>query len=476
MSSRNRPTNRPAYDFNKHGQSTRFDDTRLRIVKSGSGVIVKKPSWNGTETIFRPYPSLDYENRSQVYPYRWAEDDCFGNWIRRYDCAWQVGDPAVTFLLAPAEATDYSYDRNSTPLGILYNAINAACKAMTAKPEWYLITSKNTAKGQSLKRPSECFLIQGCLGVHNSKPTAGNGFDPIGLGNNKPCILALSSAVGQDLVAMLNEERADWDGEDPDFEKRYVYGDPVSLTGGRFIHFFQKGYDPRQKYAAAPVGGSFGAAPNANQTRGSSENGFGIYISDNASGASPVISADMMATVADKWRDWEDVLFFPTYEEQAHILGQAFPASAIVYAFHDYPNWISEDVRKKSVEAVSAPVPGTVPGQQQGGNQTAFGQVVQPPSGMNPFGGVPAASVQKPAQKPVQSTPTLNTPVVPSQTGDMSQLWQAMSSSTSDSVVPDVDIGDDEIVSDENLEKMFDKASEEPVPAYDVAALLKKKK
>lgn len=325
------------------------------LLQPSADCIVRKPSWNGKRTVIRPYPCVHHANPQEFWPYRIdPEGRCyFGYWLKRFDCAWSVGNPAVTFLIQNDPKYSSVYDLWSTPLGILYAAISRACRAGQGRQEWYpLLLSGGAGRRKMLRPPSECCLIQGALMEYDSRQTFGPGRAPLGYGSNPPVVMVLSSGLSKQLVEALHAENENYRGDPADFEARFVNGDPVSLSSGRFFHFVQKGYENEGQPAYRHGGTApWDQARPGGQTSNKDDIGFDLKITKEYAN----LSANMLSpdVVRDRWRHWEDILYLPTYEEQARILSTAFPASAILYAFQDYPDWITEDVRRKDVNAVS---------------------------------------------------------------------------------------------------------------------------
>lgn len=384
MPLRQGPRPEPGYDPAAHFKSNK-GNIGTRLLLPDADCEVKKPSWSGTETVFRPYPSVSYSDPQQFEPYRKDPGgrNYFGHWIRRYDCAWGVGTPATTFLLNDPSSGDRTYDPWTTPLGVLYRAIENACKKGQGKPEWYPLREGGAGRGKALRAPAEVYLMQGAILKINSKPCFGSGRVPLGWGPNPPIILMLSSGIGKKLVDLLNMENEGYRGDPGDFEAKYVYGDPVAPDLGRFFHFFQKGFDPRSRYAANPSSrgsSAFDTNYNTQKAGGKDDDelgGFDMFIADRLEpeGLSAKFDTpEKTDMIRNKWRFWEDILFFPTPTEQAHILAQIFPASAIIYAFEGVnSDWIPEEIHKKSKNTVSANVGGDVPSSSNSSNDVWAG-------------------------------------------------------------------------------------------------------
>lgn len=394
---RRRPPEKPAsYDWNIQGQQ-KVPQFATRIFKPTINVIVRRPTWKGTETIFRPYPSLDYVDPMQFEPYRLDAGGSakMSNWIRRYDAAFMVGDPPITFL---TEHPDLGprYNPAETPLGILNMAIRGAIKQRHEQAGFGALVTGDTQKGASLDRVNSVYLMQGLLMVHNSEVQYGQNKVPPGAGDRAPCVLMLKGGTGNSqyslgpkLISMLDEENPDFSGDPEDFESRYLHGDPVSLDSGRYMRFFQQGADPRARMTAQPqTRGAFSVqqsrGPQSGGAGGKEIAGYDIQLERTLPDGTPAClnTEEWLDTVRTKWLYWEDSLYFPTYLEQAHMLNRVFPANAIVYAFENYnKDWITEETWTAYLQRESASVPAAPPGH---GAAPAFatprqGQVPPPP-------------------------------------------------------------------------------------------------
>jgi hypothetical protein len=363
-----------------------------------------------TNSPFEPYRTIDSAGRNK-----------FSNWIRRYICAWNVGNPSTTFLIKRPQGAQ-TFDPASTPLGILFRSINNCVKKGQAHPEWPPLLMKVAGKSPTLEGPKECYVIQGALFRHDGKDYFGQYGDPLGFGKNPPLVLLVSGGAGSDMVTKLSEEHDNYHGDPMNFEARYKLGDPVSCTSGRFIHFFEKGRNPYQnRYASQPQGdpmggdGGWGSQTQGGQKR-TKEIGFDVYISPDFEGLPAKFNQAAERTVRGKIRGWDETLYFPTEVEQAHMLFRCFPLSACMYAFAEVnKDWIPEDAYKKMANAVSAPVPGYPP---QGGYAPAPGFGVPTPGQHPGYAGQqpPQTRGQANPSYPPQSAPSWGEPPAPAPT------------------------------------------------------------
>lgn len=356
MSPPNTPRQRPKYNNNEHG-ALRSSTSQMMIIRHGSDLTVRKPSWKGTETIIRPFPCAPYADTETPFePYRMdpGGSNYFGDWVRRYEVAWGVGQPGITFILNDPVKRPI-FDPWMSPLGILFSAITKACKAGVGPlHEWQPLRESSAGRGKAMGPPSDMLLIQGAIMKIDSKWVIASGAPPLGWGPNPPVCLAMSSGLGKKLQGALSEEYPGFRGDPSDFEGRYVCGDPVSPTHGRFFHFYEHGNDPRRQQQSQPVvqnvfGTQFGSTVSGGPSGATTElKGFEMHVTKDAGiGMASTFAPEVYQQLQEKWRHWDDHLFFPSDIEQAEMLFSVFPHSALLYAFGSVNStWIPEEVKK----------------------------------------------------------------------------------------------------------------------------------
>lgn len=333
------------------------------IIKPEYNVVVRRPSWNGTETVIRPYPSVRHDDDTQFWPYRLdpGGKDYFGYWIKKVECAWSVGNPPISFLIEPKPNDGNLYDPFKTPLGILYKFIKTSIDTGRAKPEWYQLINKHLSEQPALRMPSKCCMIQGLLLVHNSEALYLQPSKLEGLPPNPALVLILSHGASKQLIDMLNMENENFKGDPADFENRFVYGDPVDVNKGRFIHFIERGKTPKFIQTAKSQPKSlFNQVSQRGYQQQSTINLKGYDITFLETFENIPAKIENPDVVRQMWHHWEDILYFPSVTEQAHLLAERFPASAIVHAFSHYnQDWVPDHIKKKAKEAVSVSVKGS---------------------------------------------------------------------------------------------------------------------
>jgi len=371
---------RSTYSFSRNGASSMNRRQGAHIVKNNL-VDHISPCWGDGVTVIRPLPLLETrdDGAKQWTPYRrTGQPDSlnFGDWIRRYDAVRKFGDPGVTMIISnPDDPNEPPLDE--TPSWVLYNAIKRAIREKVEQPGWASLLEGGNNRGAVLSRPTEVYLVP-CLLMQNKmeKYMPPKGFNA----TDKPQLMELSSGAGNTLIAEMNKPREGSQAVDGDWENMYENGDPVSLEYGRYITFYRlSDGDPRVANTQQPqtqhgqaLWTSQRQNPRQQQQRSREVNGFGCFLETTFDQNSANLSqyANELAT---KSFSWDDVLWFPTLEEQARILADKFPANAIMYAWDDHRSWIPDGVREKAVAAHSVGAPA--------GGWTQFGPngQVQPP-------------------------------------------------------------------------------------------------
>lgn len=351
------------YSMTEHGQTQSGFRTGNHLLKPGVADIWQLGFEKGPST-FRILPGLNPSRaepgQPHFDPYRFPADHAqdplgFGDFIRAYPACRGFGDPQVTFI--HQDPADAQGDQQMTPGWVLYRAIDRAVAAGQDRPGWAALTRGGRGRGAQLPRPSYVYLVQVVVMAHNGKAEE----RPRGLAD-KTIVLELGQSAGMALIAELKAEREGFQGDPNDFDNRYLNGDPVSLNHGRFVTFYTKSQGDPRRVQQQPVGSWNSAVspqqgPGGRQGGGMEEKGYGCFMDPVFNGI-PAQLAPYEQVVRARALPWDDILQFPTIEQQAAYLADKFPPEIIEYAWRDHRHWISEDVQRRIVAAVSAQVPG----------------------------------------------------------------------------------------------------------------------
>lgn len=391
---RQRPRRR--YQFSQHGQSEQGQRHGNYLIANNQADLWSPAYGQGVTTI-RVFPAKSLDNPNEWDPYRFPSTDPhdplgFGDWIRRYPAVRSMGDPPVTFIQHDP-ADPQIEDPQMTPGWLLFRAIDRAVAQGQDRPGWAALLRGSRGRGAQLSRPSEVYLVQCAIMQYKNRaysPPKGFGQD------DKLVVMELGPSAG---LAMLNEchrEVEGYQGDPDDLAARYANGDPISLDAGRFVNFYTlKDGDPRQAQQVAAGGwnsggggqGGFGGGNRGGRGGNDEPIGYGCFMEEQFNGI-PARLRDFESAVASRVRNWDEILRFPTIEEQAHLLADKFPPEVIEYAWSSHPEWIPEEVRRRARAAVSVGV--------QGGFPTPD-QQAQHAQGMDP-NAQPQHSGQMPAQ------------------------------------------------------------------------------
>lgn len=332
----------------------------------------------------------------RLTPFRHSQDvNDVGDWIRCYHGVRNFGagpdGNGVSFLINdPTDPT--AAPKEESPAYVLYNAIDRAVKAKQEGRGWASLLIGGHNKGAQLSRPKPIYLANPLIMQH--KEVVYN--PPQGWGDAKPKIMIMSDSAGQALMNLANGIREDADPHDTDWTRVSTCGDLVGLGPGQgqYVTFYKSTEgDPRLRRQAVAQGGAqmanFGSAPAGG---GGAGTGFATYCAF----AEPVFqnqSADfshLAQAIATKAIQWDQVLNFPSYEQQAHWIADKFEPDVICYAFQDFPEWIPARVAAANVART-----------QQAGHMMPVGGFVggyvpptQPAAGQPQMAGWGAAPVQ----------------------------------------------------------------------------------
>lgn len=409
MSTASRPSGR-RYSMGAHGHSETSERFGNFLLQSGCGTEVWKPSYNDGVTTVRFFPGKNPDDPNNWDPFRLGDEPRqFGDWIRRYPAVRSMGDPGATFIIK--DPADDSIQLEMTPAWVLYNAINRAVN-QKSDPGWGGYLKGGQGRGAQLPRPGEVYLAQCCIVQHKGKLKS-----PFyGAADDKHVVLEMGTSAGKALLDLCDAPVEGYQGPPENYDARFQSGDIVDPAGGRYVTFYSlKGGDPRQgRNTALTAAAAFGGGSGRQSSGGGRDEdiGFGCYVEPTFAGMGAAILA-VEEQIKRKVRPWDDIVRFPTLEEQAAILCSRFPPAMILYAYQDFPSWIPETVRAKAVGQVNVamgghggPLPGAAapgyvaPAQGAAGfgaPAQGFGAPAQQPPAGAGFGGAPQQQQQPPA-------------------------------------------------------------------------------
>lgn len=403
---------RRTYSFAQHGNTEMGSNLGKHLIRDNRA-DVWTPCYGDGITVIRILPQHGPEPGTWE-PYRKsAEHNDFGDWIRRYPAVRAMGDPPVTFITNEPDNAAIP-DPRMTPGWILFNAIDSAVQRGQDRPGWAALLRGGRNRGAQLPRPSEVYLVQ-CAVMHHKTRTYSPP-KPFDNPQARPIVMELGPSAGLAMLAELNRTREGYVGGSGNWEDVMALSDPVAINLGQFVTFYKlSDGDPRQQRNPQQAG--WNAAPTAwqqPQGRQQEQIGFGCYL-ESTFGQFPANMEQVQERIRTLVAPWDNILEFPTIEQQAHLLADKFPADVIEYAFADYPEWIPEHVRRRARAAVTAPGAAIPPGPggpvQGAGPMGTQMPMAAPPMAAGGWGALPTA--MPPQAMPPAAPPPVGAPTAP---------------------------------------------------------------
>jgi len=382
------------YRMKTEGQSSQRGLQGMYVLNDSAGCQIYRPTWQGTRTIFRPFPGKDPEDPEQWDPFRLSDEEGdFGDWIRRYDMAFSFGNPGITFILR--DPRDHTVDVQQNPVWMLYRAITQAVKSGQGHPSWNPLVFGGAGRGAPISAPKDGYIMQGILMEHKSVPQN----PPRGCAmEHQPVVLLMSQSAGKTLIDKLAEKAE---------TGTYRWPDLTDLNGGMFVQFHQAGTQHAAGGQGVSMTSGVGGGPAEN-------NRYEVeFLEQYGGGVSPTFPAIHEVARAHV-KSWDDIVRIPSVEEQIRLLCNAgIPATAIVYALGDVyrdiiPQHIFDQANAQRTQDAT-PFGGSSP--PTGGDQNPM----QPTGDPNPMASG-AAPTQDPGM-PTQTQPVSADEAGPAQAG-----------------------------------------------------------
>ena len=382
LNSNPRPRGKVGFDFGKNSRpktGAPQDDRTLN--PDGPRCDLVRPAWNGsTGTVVRLHPCLDI-NIEDADVFAHGRVDCrdwqMSDWIRGYRAVKYVGiDQKVTFLLMDPEkeqAGEHVWTNN--PYKILNDAVHQALKAESAMlgnrdvmaRSWPNLVNKDSKK-KAFNATTWLYFAQCSIYQHNGTVYVKDGIPPRGLRDDDITqILELSKSGGEELITALDSRHEDFNGDAEDFDQ-FIYPNPVDLASGPFITI----YNPDKHKAVEVV---MGAAEDtieesdgpeeeeydeskdrARKKKGGSKEMIGwkihiedqfLYSNDKKIRRGKVDLTKWESTLRDRLVWWDNVLWVPSFEEQAKMLAAAFRScpDLLYYGWKDNEEFFTDEVK-----------------------------------------------------------------------------------------------------------------------------------
>jgi hypothetical protein len=351
------------------------------VLKRGCGELWR-PDFSGKPNVIRIYPGLNPDNPTVFDPWRFStRADDYGQWffpvvVANVSC--QASGVGRSWVLC--HPLDNRYDMSRNPLVLMRKAVKMALdQKQPFAVNWLSLIQGGQGRGAELADPKESWLVQVALIEHKGNvynPPRGGGSD------DDTVFMLLPISAVTSVKSAMDQRKPEFRGDPDDIAGHFANGDPIAIEDGCFVVLFPRGKDPRN--APQNLGG-FGQSRDG---RGGGRDiiGYDCFLTKEWNGISANLSG-YEDIVRSHVKNWEDVIHFPTDEEQVRYLEQVFRPypDLLVYALEDvYGSVMDPSIRREGAlrfgrarqpEVAPAPVPVAAPVAPQ---QVAPAAVPQP--------------------------------------------------------------------------------------------------
>jgi len=315
------------YSFKDFGFGQNVSDPGTfnnKLLNEGAEYKIIKPYWSRDpstdrgNTVVRPLPVPDGSGNWSPYRKSFDSPVDFGDWIRGYQVA-KVGEDRIVFIihnpvLGPLQMTQ-------SPVHLLRRKIFTAVNEGAAPKTWLNFVSTRHLQGADARRellvpkPTDVVFCQVLLLQHGNTK-----YDPTEqLTTGKSIIMMFPKSAARSLIEKLSMTNQ---------EDNYIFNDIIDFKNGAFIIITRTAdtatYQVDIKY---------------------------LYDKMRAN-----IAKDAVSLLSKKLKPWDEILYFPSPEEQVALLcDSGLPADILVYAFHDiYPDAIPKRIYEKAKHSTIA--------------------------------------------------------------------------------------------------------------------------
>jgi len=406
LNSNPRPRGKQQFDFGKNSRpkSGAPQDDRTMNPR-GPRCDLVRPAWNGTTgTVVRLLPCYDI-NIEDDDVFAFGRTDCrdwqMADWIRGYRAVKYVGiDQKVTFLLMdPFKEAAGEQVWNANPYKLLNDAVHQAVKAEKAElgnkdvltPRWANLVNKDPQnKKKAFNAATWLYFVQVAIYQHNGVVYVKDGIPPRGMRDDDITqILELSKSAGEDLIGKLDARHEEFNGDAEDFEQ-FLHPNPVDLMTGPFITIFNPKKHKRHEVVVGqqveeatekseePEEEEYNEAKDKARKSGGGDGGFQgweiglddqfLYQNVTEGGETKIRKGRQKLdkwepTIRDRLVWWDNVLWVPSFEEQATLLAAAFRSmpDILYFGWKDNEEYFTDEVKgilRARTSGPGAEVPG----------------------------------------------------------------------------------------------------------------------
>lgn len=379
------------YDYDTHGKVDSGGMSPKFITQEFiDQVSLEGPrGWDEAKIPFtvRIWPAINPDNTDQFMKYRKVDAPLkFTDWFRAVPSVKYVGigkNKQVTFFLYdPRWISTENYEFSTNPYHILFQEFHSAVKADKAQlgkrdvltRYWYnMVCDSKVREKRAFCKPSVTYLFQGFV-YTNNKSLVKENLAPAGAGRkDRTPIIMLTKSTGESLIKQLRVPTKTPPEDPTNVSGQFVHGDITRLKAGKFVSFYHPSMTetmamkyPKDMELAQSL------MPQTDEEDKGSFESYEVLLHSTCSvipekQKRPTILTPDISQYANEIRShymwWDDILYFPSHEEIALILAQAYRdvPDIIKYGWRDNPEFMTSEVKAILAAAVTgagADIPG----------------------------------------------------------------------------------------------------------------------
>lgn len=283
-----------------------------------------RPAWERGITVFRILPGLNPDTGYSTFDPMYLEDMEPGLWIYSTHVVQNAGidDRRVTFIMRDSFDND-DYNMAMSPYNVMYKAVSGMKSLPVTQRIWCDLLEGGNGRSPSMPNPKKPQYFIQCIPYCKDDKTYNFNESLTQLH-----ICRLTSSAGEALRKELDMMYI----QDNNF-------DVTALDQSWFVTIWNNAH--KHPYTGAEGNSRFSS--------------YACSIDATYRARDEFQGSDCMLTkyesqIKSLVKPWDQILRFPSVEQQADWLCYAFDAAPdmVMYAFSDHPEWITERIRNKA--------------------------------------------------------------------------------------------------------------------------------
>lgn len=298
------------------------------------------------------------------------ENEAYGDWCRTYECVSWFGQPDLHFIVWDGNP---AVNRYESPVWLLYRAAYKNRETPGIGALFCDLLNRQAGFQQkthvgSLKRPEQILFVSATQLYRRPDGSAGFGcFDMADQKENNARIFGFKKTAAESLINALRVQ---------DQQGNYMSGDMLNAGPAKLVTVMSKSFGvsmhpkpPRPMaistdgpdylfvppYAISPANPNetvIVGKPNPSQDGKTSGEQHWVVLHDTYNGQ-PVQYGGYSNKIATANSSFDELMYVPSFEEQADLMAESFPREALDFAWRDHPEYMR--YLRRGTTTVSAP-------------------------------------------------------------------------------------------------------------------------